>query len=364
MDNPLLNHNDQPHYLADGFDQSDFINEICQLIVNANPPKGIGVNGYWGTGKTTALLKIYCKFSSQDPFGEAVESKFNRKFRDKKIIPIWFEAWRFQHDSLPIVALLNEIRAQINLWNQLPKKTKKLGTIALLGFGRAVEETIKAATGGLIQLSNIQAAGEKYEADHYLNPLSSQKIHQLLEEAVDALSNNAKNKYKLLILIDDLDRCRPKKALALMEGIKIHLNLKNCIVLFGMDQRQVEQALVSALGLSQNISNDDEGKQQQARICHQAQEYLEKICQDIHHIPVPDQQAKTAYFIQLLNEIQDIDNTDKAECKMVLQAFDCLPANPRKIKALVNRLAIMLKKATLDEEERLEDIANTDLEPR
>ncbi len=92
---------------------------------------------------------------------------------------------------------------------------------------------------------------------------------------------------------------------------------------------------------------------------------MEKICQDIHHLPIPNQQVKADYLLSLLATL-DIDdrnqtNLNEAEkialatshreaIKNVLYAYDCLPANPRKIKALSNRLALQLRKSSINDQ--------------
>jgi hypothetical protein len=109
------------------------------------------------------------------------------------------------------------------------------------------------------------------------------------------------------------------------------------VLVFGMDQRQIEEALAKALETQEK---------------HQAREYLEKICQDIHHLPIPNQQRKSDYLLKLLEDLI-IDNAispiisatqHREAIKNVLDTYDCLPANPRKIKALSNRLALQLQK--------------------
>ena len=85
MNKPQLSHNDSPS-LEDGFDQTDFIDKLCHIITDCQPPKGIGINGYWGTGKTTTLLNLYCRFSSVDPYNNSVPSHFNASFREQKVI--------------------------------------------------------------------------------------------------------------------------------------------------------------------------------------------------------------------------------------------------------------------------------------
>lgn len=148
---------------------------------------------------------------------------------------------------------------------------------------------------------------------------------------------------KLAIFIDDLDRCEPETALRLMEGIKVYLNLNNCVIIFGMDQRQVEHALVKALGLK-----NEDGASMNAD--HYAREYLEKICQDIIHLPLPDKEQKSQYLLTLLFELvpNEPQKIFAQRIERITSQFDCLPANPRKIKALANRLASMIR--------RLEDL--------
>ena len=55
---PTLTHNDKPTD-TDGFEQDVFIKSIATIIKDCTPPKGIAINGYWGTGKTSALLQLY-----------------------------------------------------------------------------------------------------------------------------------------------------------------------------------------------------------------------------------------------------------------------------------------------------------------
>ena len=136
---PKLSLNDSPA-LKDLLGQEKFINNLCEVIVDCEPPKGIGINGYWGTGKTTTLINIYYQFSGKHPYGKTIDGTAD--YKNKKVIPIWFEAWRYQHEALPIVALLNEIRSQISTWNALKNKVEKVIGVSLLGALSAFDEVI------------------------------------------------------------------------------------------------------------------------------------------------------------------------------------------------------------------------------
>jgi len=202
----------------------------------------------------------------------------------------------------------------------------------------AFDATLKTASGGIMapNLSKIPELGKQWETEHRETPLASQDLLKVLEQAIDQALNKKQGDTakRLVIFIDDLDRCLPKVALQLLEGIKVYLNLNNCVLVFGMDQRQIEEALSKALD---------------SKDTHQAREYLEKICQDIHHLPIPNQQVKADYLLALLKEL-DVGGQSANHhlaIKNVLYAYDCLPANPRKIKALSNRLALQLRKGCI-----------------
>jgi len=327
-----LSHNDTAQS-DDAFNQADFIEKVCEIIKDCSPPKGIAINGYWGTGKTSSLIQLHEKLTGVTP--DKYEESTNQD-----IVPIWFEAWRYQSETQPIVALLQEIRTRLGTWQKLVNKGQKLSEITIMGVLGTFDAALQAASGGVMSpnLGKIPELGKQWEDKHLETVLTSRSISKLLEQAIDQAlgKQGSQDKKRLVIFIDDLNRCLPKVALQLLEGIKVYLNLKNCVLVFGMDQRQIEDALTKALETQEK---------------HHAREYLEKICQDIHHLPVPHQQEKSKYLLDLLKEL-DVDDktpptipaTDHHEAiKKVLVAYDCLPANPRKIKALSNRLALQLR---------------------
>lgn len=325
---PKRSHNDNPNP-QDAFGQTKFIEHIADVVRHSEPPKGIAINGYWGSGKTSALLQLHQELTGILPTS-------SERLSSPDIIPVWFEAWRYQSEAIPIVALLQEIRSKFSLWNSILKRGKKLSSITLTGVLGAFDTTLKAASGGIMSpaLGKIPEIGTQWEKDNYETKLASQQLRQFLEEAIEtALRGNDR---KLVIFIDDLDRCTPETALKLLEGIKVYLNLKNCVVIFGMDQRQIENSLRKALNLKDGSNDGD----------HHAREYLEKICQDIYHLPVPGQAKKSKYLMGLLTGLNlgSTPTENLEEIDKILQNYDLLPANPRKIKALSNRLAMMLSK--------------------
>jgi len=122
-------------------------------------------------------------------------------------------------------------------------------------------------------------------------------------------------------MIDDLDRCEPETAYQLLEGIKIYLNLPSCLFVLGMNQRLIEQAVAKHLA-----------EQDPAARRYRAREYLEKLCQVIWHLPVVRSSG------DLLSRYLEPGVPGSLEIVQVVSYFDCLPRNPRKIKAFANVL--------------------------
>ena len=144
-----------------------------------------------------------------------------------------------------------------------------------------------------------------------------------------------------MVFVDDLDRCEPEAAYRLLEGLKVYLTLNNCVFVLGLNQKAVEGAIASRLagGLT------DENARQDAQV--RAASYLEKICQNIWHLPVVEAPGRL-----LCDFIEDGDSSVEAHqvswLREVVEARPCLPPNPRKLKGLANLVVRLCARLPLD----------------
>ncbi len=304
--------------LFDQLDRVDLVRRYGDLIADCEMPHVFGVHGDWGAGKTSFLHQIQWYLTGEcpqhpNPLKEIGKTVFKPKPK-KLVTVVWFEAWRYQHEAAPVVALLQEIRSQLSWAAKLGEKAKKVGEVAIRSALLAMEDLTKKI---YVQASKIQEVGETWERDNLAVTLPSHVIREHLQAEISTLLGNSKSA-RLVVIVDDLDRCASDAAYRLLEGIKIYLNLPSCVFVLGMNQKVIEDAIVSHL---------PEAPQPQQDL--RAREYLEKLCQTIVHLPIVREPSDL-----LESYLQGVD--EKTRVVDVVRTTRPLPANPRKIKAFAN----------------------------
>ncbi|HTB85489.1 MAG TPA: P-loop NTPase fold protein [Candidatus Sulfotelmatobacter sp.] len=338
----LVNHNDEPS-LHDSLKRDKLIIEMAQTIAESDSPLVFGLHGDWGSGKTSCLrqLKEYLEVNGALTFDQDVQKKSKTY---SQLTVVWFEAWRFQHETTPIVALLHEIRDHFAVLTKTTNAIKKLGEVGIRGLLRTFTELGFSIGGAEIKVGgladNVQGEGERWEQEHHGTCLPTAKIRQFLEEAIHQLLggklDDDKDRRRLLVVVDDLDRCEGEAIVRFLEGIKIYLNLKRCVFVLGVNQREVERAVAYHLfGCEPNQSVSDEARGRSA-------DYVDKICTFIWKLPIPTNAQKVAYAKELLTNSGLPKPITNAATK-VIDDYDCLPANPRKIKAFVNTVLHLVR---------------------
>ena len=52
--------------------------------------------------------------------------------------------------------------------------------------------------------------------------------------------------YRVVVFIDDLDRCSPKKALEVLESIKVFLDIEGFVYIIGMSRDTIDRLITHA----------------------------------------------------------------------------------------------------------------------
>jgi len=349
--------------LIDSLERIPLVTKLAAAVLAATPPRVFGVHGDWGAGKTSFLQQLHRVLDGNPSRKEWVDRQNAQHVKmivgakdatmcrlcqvpvhtssvEEDPAVVWFEAWRYQHEAAPVVALLHEMRGQLGLLARSKMVVWKLSEVTIRTGLLQLEQIANFASlqaGGPILFTNsrtglaatAQEQGEKWEREHLAEKLPAETMREQLEYTVnmilgrDATLPPGEGR-RVVVLIDDLDRCEPQSTYRLLEGIKIYLNIPNCVFVLGMDQRIIEDAIAeTAPGAKDNP----------ALSRRRAREYLEKLFQEVFHLPII-QDVPSQLLAWLRDDLTKVPQHTRETLKRLLVAYPgCVPANPRKAKA-------------------------------
>lgn len=348
-------HNDEPT-LVDLLDRQSLVQEVGEAIATCSPPQVFGVHGDWGLGKTSFLYQVQWyltgKCPQQVPSGterasgtQDVDGRYAATIRT-----VWFEAWRYQHEHAPVVALLHEMRSQLS-WQHQAATTMARGVETVVRGALHSIEGITTQIG--FQYSKYRDANREWEAKNLAAALPSHTLREHLSKALGQLLPLAADQTsitelpptpRIVVFVDDLDRCEPEAAYRLLEGLKIYLTLDNCVFVLGMNQKTVEEALDIAIPPAAGELDPKAYRNYQQRPWRAAA-YLEKLCQNVWRLPaVHDPGELLGEFLRQTVRTGPVLERIQA----ALTETRCFPRNPRRLKGLSNLIGRLSRRLPND----------------
>ncbi|WOV92375.1 MAG: P-loop NTPase fold protein [Candidatus Nitrosoabyssus spongiisocia] len=275
---------DQPGTTKDTFGSQEFAENICSHLLDqgAITPFTIAINAPWGMGKTTVLKMI--------------RDEIKEKNQKQKLI--LFNPLEYEKMDVTI-SLFVKIKNEVG--GEKDKNNKKLFNIVKLVTDVTLRNFLS------ISLEDLQ----KNFDDYAKNITDVETLTSQLEELI--------GDEKIIIFIDDLDRCSAENIIKILESIKLFTIVKNTIVVIAVDILRLERAL--ELRYSSDLGKNE------------GREYLEKLFPLI--IPLPEKSpTQIETFIFKL-----IPTFDQVYVDILV---NILPYNPRKIKRMLNLVYVNL----------------------
>jgi len=219
----------------------------------------LAINNKWGTGKTT-----FVKMWEQD-------------LKDNKYQTVYFNAWENDFENNPLTALMGELKTLTKKSTE-PKFKKVLNRAAILSKHIA-PVVVKAIADKYINTEGIKDAIEKITegvSDIFENEVNeyAEKKKGIAEfrTSLSKFIADTNGGKPLIFIVDELDRCRPDYAVAILEQIKHFFSVPNIIFVLSIDKGQLGNAIRGVYG-SEQIDAD---------------EYLRRFIDIEYSIPEPD----------------------------------------------------------------------------
>ena len=299
----------------DALDFVIYADVIKKVILGTDGPFTIGIFGEWGTGKTS-LIRI-------------IENHFDES---SEIIPIWFNAWKFENVEHPIVPLIATIVTELEKNKSKLKKLKDSGkslirSLRAIAYGFSTNTKLNIP--GFAEIEAGFVAKDMIEREEKLSfdPLLEKSLYHQAFEMLDNVSlKYGKNILKILVLIDDLDRCFPENSVKLLESIKLVLSQPGFLFVLGVSRKVIDDYLRNKYEKEYGIKE------------FQGNAYLDKIIQ----LPfdIPSYASRTQTFAEkMINELESED--DKIQLRQISTEMGKLcNDNPRTIIRFINTLLL------------------------
>ena len=289
-----------------------YSNALITFIKNSQTPITIGIQGEWGSGKTSLLNTIYTELEV------ANEHKDSKDFK-----VVWINSWENSLMATPeeaLIKIINEIIA--SLIDVDPKvgsvtKVKEAATVAAKGILRVGAGILGGVAGG-----NVME--EVLESNNSIRELRLQ-----LTKLVDEIRTSENQRVdKIVVFVDDLDRIDPPEAVKILELLKNIFSIPGCVFVLAIDYQVVIKGLKEKFG-ERTPENEWEFRA-----------FFDKIIQLPFLMPMGSYDIGH-YVNDLLRQI-GFQDENEIDGEFVSKAVNyTIGGNPRSIKRLINSLALI-----------------------
>lgn len=306
--------NDVPCQKNDLLNFSRYAKPLAALIADPSTqlPLTIGIYGRWGTGKTSLMHSI------------------RQALPEKGFLHVEFVPWLYSSEENLLIPLLVNIRDMLeeNLLGRFKSSVARISTV-IARITLAL--TLKTISAGSLTLKDTDEEIQHARQSKSPPANSISRLRGELRKLVGEITE--KEESRLVIYVDDLDRCLPGKIIELLESIKLFLDIPNTVIMLAVDSEIVEYGIRSHYQ-PYNFAPD--------KLLSLTADYLDKMVQLPIYLHPLDESRMLSYLKGLVKD----SRLPLRDDLMDLLSKSLLP-NPRKIKRVLNLLALHSRVADL-----------------
>ena len=334
----------------DSLDTYSYAKALGEFIETCDMPITVGIQGEWGSGKTSLLnmIEVFLKGQEADKRGK------------RSTCTIKINTWEHSLLRSPEETLLSIIREIIQEISESSGRTddeavglgaKALHTLREVGKG-AIYSAVTIAAGSAIAqrvestASSIVGQGEdSVETDKNL----IKELRLNLRELVETIEKDDSPTKRFVIFVDDLDRLEPATAVQILELLKNVFDVPHTVFVLAIDYQVVVKGLKSKFG------EPTEENEWEFRA------FFDKIIQVPFLMPMAKYKLGN-YIARLLDGIQYFSRSESKSFDHDKDVFTDIVKktvghNPRALKRLANSLSLI----KLQSGEKLKDYKDKQL---
>lgn len=236
-------------FLKDSIGRNIDVLGFCSFLINLEGSYSILLDGKWGSGKSFFVQQTKLVLDSfndhvctpdeetansiKQKVGENKKDKDIEKFLSNPQVTVYYDAWENDNDQDPILSILYSVTTSADN-NFIIENERKIldtfGCIADMITGTKISDLLNKIKGSDV-LKNIK---------------NNKSIIELMNNFFDTLI--LEHGQRLVIFIDELDRCKPSFAVRLLERIKHYFIDERVTFVFSINVEQLQHTIKNFYG--------------------------------------------------------------------------------------------------------------------
>ena len=227
----------------DLLDRRSSVRVLTHLLGSIEGPCVLAVDAGWGAGKTT-FLRILAQ-----------------QLRNESFPVVEFNAWETDFAGDPFSALSTELTDGLQEYDEradqtLKDKIARTKKLAKEVTRRSVPSLIRLATWGILDLQSLmeKELGEALAAFAKKTSTGYEEARAAVDEFREALrdiaqaSRDSLGSRPVVVVIDELDRCRPSYAVELLEAAKHLFAVDGILFVLGVNRSELAHSVTALYG--------------------------------------------------------------------------------------------------------------------
>jgi len=252
------NENVYQTFVDDKIGRNPKVFKFISLINRINSSCSISLDGSWGSGKTIFVKQVKMvldalnQYKAKSDFTDQQEEKVTKVFTNlcdkansvnsiKPHVCVYYDAWENDSDTDPLISLVHGIVKDFSCgykFEHAPDLGKVAASLAM-GFVSAIKN---------VDVHQI------FEDCHFTNDLEefekTKALDQTISEMLDSLLPEHGD--RLIIFIDELDRCKPTFAVKLLERVKHYFTNEKITFVFSTNVKELSNTIKNLYGSNFN----------------------------------------------------------------------------------------------------------------
>ena len=228
----------------DLLDRNVSLYRFVSLLDHIEGCQSICIDAPWGAGKTFFVKQAKLVLDAFNPTVAFDSDEEKNKItgamtrfangsgeNDKELQPqvsVYYDAWSNDNDVDPLLSLVYSIVTELNSdysFKHAPGALKPMGELADILTGKDISDFFKAL-----------------KSEDALKEIKQQKsLQDMVSEFLDSLIPERGN--RLVIFIDELDRCKPSYAVRLLERVKHYFSNERITFVFSVNKGELQHTV-------------------------------------------------------------------------------------------------------------------------